>query len=93
MMLVKTYIYLLLQSAISLYLLTLFVYIIAGYFINNRHAKWYLFLAELCEPPMQWVRRVTRGKLTIGMFDLSPIAIFFGLELLRRLLYYLFKLV
>lgn len=90
MMVLKTYFYLLLQSTIRIYIFMLLIYIVAGYFISNRQAKWYIFLAELCEPPMQWLRRITRGKLTIGMFDLTPIILFFGLEILRRILYYLF---
>jgi len=93
MMVLKTYIYLVLNGAIRLYLLMLFVYILAGYFVTNRKAGWFAFLSELCEPPMAWIRKVTKGTLVIGMFDLSPLVLFFGLEILRWLLYYLFMLV
>lgn len=93
MMLIKTYVYLLLQGAIRLYSFALIIYAISSFFVQNRHAKWYVFFAELCEPPIRWVRNLSKGKLVIGMIDLSILVIFFGLEILRRLLYYLFVVI
>lgn len=93
MILLKTYIYLVLESTIRLYTLVLFAYIIFGYFQPSRNAKWYIFLTELAEPPLIWARRITKGKMTIGILDLSPLLVFIGLEILSRILYYLFKVI
>jgi len=93
MMLLKTYIYLMLQGAIRVYTLMLFAYIIFGYFPGNHRKKWFAFLAELCQPPLRWAQTLTKGKMTLGMLDFSPLLVFIGLEILSRLLYYLFAVV
>ncbi|CAM2067633.1 YggT family protein [Sulfidibacter corallicola] len=62
----------------------LFGYILAGWFVRNRYAGWYVFLQEMCEPPLSFVRRITQNRLVVGGLDLSPILLFFGIQLLSR---------
>ena len=90
MLILKQYVYLMLTVAIDLYIWTLIIYIIAGLFLTNRYAGWYVFLRELCDPPLKFVRRITRNRLVISNFDLSPILLFIALQLLQSLLGILF---
>jgi len=63
-------------AALHLYTTILFIYIIAGWFVGGSRARWYVFLSELCDPALDRVRRLTRGKLVIEQFDLSPMLLF-----------------
>jgi len=75
-----------LDWAITLYIWIIVVYCIAGFFVRNRYAKWYVFLQELAEPPLALVRRLSHGRLVIERFDLSPIVVLVALQLLRALI-------
>ena len=79
-------------AALSLYNTIVFVYIIAGWFVGESRARWYVFLSELCDPALERVRRLTRGKLQIEQFDLSPIALFVIIYILIYLLGHLLTL-
>ena len=92
MLILKEFIYLILHYALLLYQGILFVYLLAGWFINNRYAGWYVFMGELVEPPLAWVRKLTRNKLVIENIDLSPILLFLGLSVVERMLFYVFHL-
>lgn len=69
-------------TALTAYSWIMIVYLIATWFVQNRYAGWFVFLSRLVEPPLAWVRRVTKNRLTIGMLDLSPLILFFGIHLL-----------
>ena len=86
MYMLKQWILLMLDAALGAYLLIVFVYCLVGWFITNREAGWYVFLRELVEPVLSRIRRLTRYKLFIEHIDLSPIALFFIILLLRHLL-------
>ena len=86
MYMLKQWILLMLDAALGVYLLIVFVYCLAGWIIRNREAGWYVFIRELVEPVLSWIRRLTRYKLFIEHIDLSPIALFFIILLLRHLL-------
>lgn len=81
---------LMLYYAVSIYQVILFVYILLGWFVPDRRASYYVFLAELCEPSLRFFRRITQNRLVIGQIDLSPILLFFALGLSQNLIYILF---
>jgi uncharacterized protein YggT (Ycf19 family) len=91
MLILKDWIFFCLFYAIEAYKWTLIVYIIAGWLVQNRYAGWYVFLSELCEPALAFTRRITGNRLRIEHFDLSPIVLFFGLQLFQILLGFLFQ--
>lgn len=82
----KDFIFEALIIAIEAYRWLLLIYIVVGYFITNRYASWYVFIQELCEPPINMVRRLSRNRLVIDRMDFSPIIVFFGLMLVQALL-------
>ena len=90
MLVLKEFLYLLVIYAIKAYILGLFIYCIAGFFIRDRYAGWYVFLQELMEPPLQKIRNLTQNRLNVGTFDLSPILLYFALVLVQRVLNHLF---
>lgn len=81
---------LMLYYAVSIYQVILFIYILLGWFVPDRRASYYVFLAELCEPALRLFRRITQNRLVIGQIDLSPILLFFALQLTQSLIYVLF---
>ena len=91
MLVLKDWIFWCLFYAIEVYSWTLIVYIIAGWLVQNRYAGWFVFLSELCEPSLGFVRRLTGNRLRIEHVDLSPLVLFFGLQLLQLLLRGLFQ--
>ncbi|MEE4248713.1 MAG: YggT family protein [Kangiellaceae bacterium] len=80
---------LMLYYALFLYQMTLFVYILLGWFMDRRQ-PFFVFLGELCEPALRLFRRITQNRLVIGQIDLSPILLFFCLSLLQNLVAVLF---
>ncbi len=80
------FIFNMLDWAIIIYIWVIIIYCLAGFFVQNRYAKWYVLLQELAEPPLAFVRRITSHRLMIDRFDLSPILVLVALQLLRALL-------
>ena len=91
MLILKQYVGLMLLYAIQAYIWLVIVYCIAGFFIRNPYAAWYVFLQELASPPIRFVRRITMNRLVIDRFDLSPIVLLFGLQLLAMVVGHLFR--
>ncbi|MDJ0836555.1 MAG: YggT family protein [Acidobacteriota bacterium] len=83
------YIISLVDAALLVYVWIVIVYCIAGFLVRDRHAGWYVFLQELVDPVLSRIRRWTRNKLVIENFDLSPIVLLVGIEVIRRILLYL----
>lgn len=91
MVMLKDWVYYILYYSVYGYQLLLIAYIILGWIVPDRHASWYVFLSELAEPPLRFVRKITQGRLVVGMLDLSPILLFFGLYLIQALLVMIFR--
>lgn len=83
MLILKDFIYEMLIISIEVYRWILLVYVVAGYFVTNRYASWYVFLQELSDPSINLVRRLTMNRLTIDRMDFSPVVVFFGLVLVQ----------
>lgn len=90
MLVLKEFLFQMIMACLRGYELILFAYCIIGFFITNRYAPWFVFLQEMVEPPLRWIRQITKNRLVIESIDLSPLLLFFGIELLRYLLYALF---
>lgn len=88
--LVKYYLFEMLSWTLQLYSWVVIVYILAGWFVTNRGAGWYVFLEELVEPVLMFIRRVTRNRLIIERIDLSPLLLFVAIRLVEYLLQALF---
>lgn len=58
------------------------IYLISTWFVQNRYAGWFVFMHRLVDPPLSWLRRVTNNRLTVGMLDLTPLILFFAIQLL-----------
>ncbi len=84
--LIKAYIFNILDWSLGLYSFLLVIYCIAGWFVTNRYVGWYSFLHELFEPTLSWMRKVTGGKLVIERFDLTVLILFLGIEAAQRIL-------
>ena len=90
MLVLKDFVYQMLDIAIWGYTWIVLIYCVAGFFVSNRNAGWFVFLYELAEPSLRFVRRLTGNRLVVERFDLSPLVLFFALKLLQYLLAYLF---
>jgi len=93
MLILKEFIFEMLMMSLEVYRWILIVYVIAGYFVTNRYASWYVFLQELSEPSINFVRRITMNRLTIDRMDFSPVVVFFGIILVQlglRQIFYAF---
>ncbi len=86
MIFLAKYTLLMVDAALSLYLWIVLIYIIAGWFVQNRHVSWYVFLAELSEPTLSRIRRLTRNRLVIESFDLSPLVLVVLVYIIRNLI-------
>lgn len=83
----KTYLFRLISVALEAYFLIVLAYCVATFFVRNRYASWFLFLQEMVEPLLIWIRRVLGGRTQIGAIDLSPIVLMIGLTILERLIH------
>ena len=92
MLVLKDFVFFMLYYALECYSWIVLVYCIAGFFVSNRYSGWFVFLQELSEPSLRFIRRITHNRLTVERFDLSPLVLFFGLRLLQILLAKLFAL-
>lgn len=90
MLALKNFLGQMLIAGVELYIILLIVYCIATFFISNYYAGWYVFLREICEKPLHFCRKITRGKLVIANFDLSPLLLIFALEVVKVLIAKLF---
>lgn len=88
--LTKSYVYEMLSWTLQLYSWTVIIYILAGWFISNRGAAWYVFMEELVEPALAKIRKITGNRLVIERIDLSPLLLFFGIRLAQWLLFEIF---
>lgn len=86
----KNYVWGMLHYTLVLYFYMMMVYFIAGWFISNRNASWYVFCSELIDPPLNKLRQLTGGKLVIERFDLTPILLIAAVQLAQYLLYKVF---
>ena len=93
MLVLKEFVQNMLLYTIYAYQWVMIIYLLAGWFINNRYAGWYVFMGELVEPPLRFARRITRNRLVIENIDLSPLLVFFGLYLLSILVNALFTMI
>jgi YggT family protein len=71
------------QGLISLYELILFVRIFLSWIPHERDHPMTEFLYKVTDPVLEPVRKVIPP---IGNIDASPIAVFFGLEFLKRII-------
>ncbi len=71
------------QGLISLYELILFVRIFLTWIPHERDHPAVEFLNKVTDPVLEPVRKVIPP---IGNIDASPIAVFFGLEFLKRII-------
>ncbi len=78
---------LLLELAVQLYLLVVLAYCVATFFVRNRYAPWFVLLADLVEPPLVWIRKVTKGYTQTGGIDFAPMVLAFSLWAALRLLH------
>ncbi|CAM2007808.1 YggT family protein [Acanthopleuribacter pedis] len=85
MLVFKVFIGNMVVAALQAYSWILIAYLIATWFVQNRYAGWFVFLSRLVDPPLAWLRRVTKNKLTIGMLDLTPLVLFFAIHLLTSM--------
>jgi len=71
--------------AVNLYVFILFVRIVISWFpaVDPFHPI-VIWLRKLTDPPLEWLRR--NIPIYIGMFDLTPIILFFGLIIAKRIL-------
>lgn len=69
--------------AVQLYSWLVIVYIILCWVVNDRRAGWFVFLEELVEPVLAWIRKLTRNRLVIERFDLSPLLLFLIIRLVE----------
>lgn len=83
-------IYILTVRIIAIYQVLLLIHVIAGWLraFNSLPDHRVLrtvtdSLEQICEPPLQWVRRLLP---VLGGFDLSPLVVWLGLELVKILL-------
>ena len=90
MLVLKKYIFMMLMVSLNIYNWIVIIYCIAGFFVRNRYAGWYVFLSDLVEPPLRLIRRLTQNRLVIDRLDLSPVILILGLQLLASLLRQLF---
>lgn len=67
------YILMMIHTALSMYMFLMFIYILASWFVQRRDAGWFVFMEELCEPTLRWIRRITKDRMRIEQFDLSPL--------------------
>lgn len=68
---------------ISLYSFVVFVAVALSWFPAARNNRFAQMIEAVTEPVFQRVRRVVPP---LGGFDLSPIVVLFGLQILRRVL-------
>lgn len=75
----------LLEIAVNLYVFILFVRIVLSWFpaVDPYHPI-VIWLRRLTDPPLDWLRKTI--PIYIGMFDLTPIILFFGLLIAKRIL-------
>ncbi len=82
----KSYLYSMLAWAIQLYLWMILVYVLAGWFVQNRSVGWFSFLEELVEPALRKTRQLTGNRLVIEHFDLSPLVLCVVIWIIQALL-------
>lgn len=85
----NAYLYTLLTYLFNIYSLMILVYCVAGFLLGNTYARWYVFLSELVEPPLRWIRTVSRGRTVFGNIDISPMILIVLLQVAINLLGYL----
>jgi len=90
MIALKDFVIYMLIYAIWAYTWIVMIYCIAGLLGQNRYAKWYVFLQELVDPPLNWMRRLTRNRLVIENIDLTAILFLLFLYLVKNKLLPLF---
>jgi len=75
MPLFRLYLFQIFSLCLTLYQYGLYIYLLSSFFPLDRSARWYRFLYQLYAPPLDLIRKLTGGRLVIGMFDLSPIVL------------------
>ncbi len=86
----KSYLFSMLDWAIQLYLWMIFVYLLAGWFVQNRSVGWFSFLEEMVEPALRKTRQLTGNRLVIEHFDLSPLVLCLAIWIVQALLPHIF---
>ncbi len=84
MIALKDFVIHMLIYAVSAYSWIVIIYCFAGFLGQNRHAKWYVFLQELVDPPMSRIRRLSKNRLIYQNFDLTPIVFLVLLYLIEE---------
>lgn len=86
MLVLKSFLFGMVMWSIEIYTWIAIVYFLASWFIRDRYVGWYVFLGELVEPVLYQIRRLTGNRLVFSGVDLSPLVLFIGLHLLKRLI-------
>jgi len=87
MITLKVFLFKVLAVGVDIYFYIVLAYCVATFFVRNRYAPWFVFLSDLVEPPLVWIRKVTKGQLSVGNFDLAPIVLIILIQIVVRLLY------
>jgi len=87
----KHYVMWMLVYGLDAYFWAVMIYLLSSFFIQNRHAPWYVFLGDLVEPPLRLLRKWTRHRLVVGVFDLTPLLLFMAIRGARILVFLLFS--
>jgi YggT family protein len=72
-----------LSSLVNVYMLAIFVYVLATWIPEARYQSWHKALGSVCEPYLSLFRKIIPP---MGMMDLSPMIAFFVLMILAQLL-------
>ena len=76
--------------ALDFYQIILIIRIVLSWITQDYNGNFFFrFIFQITEPLLGWARR-TFTFLRVGMFDFSIIVVFFGLELLKKLLWKIF---
>ena len=87
-LLFKQFIFLTLFYGLETYFWVLIARVVASFFVQNRYAPWYVFILDLTDPPLRFIRKVTRNKLVVGNFDFSVLVLVMAIKGAQTLLGY-----
>jgi uncharacterized protein YggT (Ycf19 family) len=89
MLIFRDFLLALFQVLLDFYYYGLWVFIIVGLLRLDQHTFWYRWLHRFVAPPIEGMRRLTKGKAQWGPIDFTPMLVVLCFPLLRLLFFWI----